>query len=215
MPSANALDAITVDAFRTLVELADPVPALGRSLARHGHERDSETVGRAFESEVAYYVPRAHEGRDSASLSTLRTECARVFLETAGAPIRASDFVEDFVGSLEFRPLPGAGPALARLRASGLALACVANWDVSLGEFLARAGLAHHFDAVVSAAEAGVQKPDPRIFTVALERLGVPPERALHVGDDDVDREGARAAGLSFEPVPLATLPARLGLVPP
>lgn len=212
MPSASGLDAVTVDAFRTLVELEDPVSALGRALARHGHKRGPATVRRAFEAEVAYYVPRAHEGRDAESLLALRTECARVFLEAAGAPIPAVDFVADFVGSLEFRAVPGAEAALLRLRSAGLALACVANWDVSLGEFLPRAGLAWHFDAVLSAADAGAQKPDARIFLLALERLGVSANRAVHVGDDDVDRDGARAAGLAFEPIPLSTLPARLGL---
>jgi putative hydrolase of the HAD superfamily len=212
MPSANGLDAVTVDAFRTLVELRDPAAALGEALAQRRHERDPGTVRRAFEAEVAYYMPRAHEGRDPESLLRLRTECARVFLEAAGAPIPAADFADDFVGALEFRAVRGAEAALERLHSAGLALACVANWDVSLEEFLARAGLARFFDAVVSAAEAGAQKPDPRIFRFALERLGVPSERAVHVGDDDVDREGARAAGLAFEPVPLSTLPARLGL---
>lgn len=215
MPSASKLDAVTVDAFRTLVELADPVPALGRALARHGHERETGTVRQAFATEVAYYLPRAHEGRDPESLLALRTECARVFLETADAPVEPPDFVEDFVGALEFRALPGAEEALRRLRAAGFALACVANWDVSLAEYLGRAGLRHHFDVVVSAAEAGAQKPDPRVFRLALDRLGVAPGRALHVGDDDVDRDGAHAAGLAFEPVPLATLPERLGLGAP
>jgi putative hydrolase of the HAD superfamily len=215
MPSANELDAVTVDAFQTLVELADPVPALGEALARNGHGRDPEIVRRAFEAEVAYYLPRALEGRDADSLRALRVECARVFLETAGAPVEPARFADDFVGALEFRPLPGAENALATLRAAGLALACVANWDVSLAHYLGRAGLTQHFDAIVSAAEAGAQKPDPAIFRLALERLCAKAGRALHVGDDDVDREGALAAGLSFEPVPLATLPARLGLGPP
>jgi hypothetical protein len=44
-----------------------------------------------------------------------------------------------------------------------------------------------------------------------LERLDVPAERTLHIGDGDSDRDGAAAAGLAFEPVPLATLPERLG----
>jgi HAD superfamily hydrolase (TIGR01509 family) len=215
MPSANELDAVTVDAFRTLVELADPTPALGRALSRRGQERDQETVRRAFETEVAYYVPHAHEGRDGPSLLALRTQCARLFLETADAQIEPSEFVDDFVGALEFRPIPGALGALARLRSSGLALACVANWDVSLAEYLGRAGIAGSFDEIVSAAEAGAQKPEPRIFQLALERLAVAPERALHIGDDEVDRSGAGAAGLAFEPVPLETLPARLGLGPP
>jgi HAD superfamily hydrolase (TIGR01509 family) len=211
----SELDAITVDAFRTLVDLSDPVPALADALCRRGEERNHEAVRAAFHAEVAYYIPRAHTGRNPESLLALRTACARVFLKTADAPIEPAEFVEDFVGALEFHPLPGAVEALNRLASAGLALACVANWDVSLADYLERAGLAHRFDAVVSAAEAGAQKPDPRIFLVALERLGVAPERTLHVGDDEVDRQGASAAGLAFEPAPLETLPARLGLPPP
>jgi len=212
MPSASELDAVTIDAFGTLVELHDPVAALSGALGRHGVERPPETVARAFRAEIAYYLPHSHEGRAGEGLLALRIECARVFLETADAPVEPADFVDDFVGSLAFRPLPGAAEALARLRAAGLTLACVANWDASLAEFLTGAELAWRFDAVVSAAEVGAQKPDPRIFTHALEVLGVSAARALHIGDLDADRKGAAAAGLAFEPVPLATLPRRLGL---
>lgn len=211
----SELDAITVDAFRTLVDLADPVPALAAALLRRGEECNHDAVRNAFRAEVAYYIPRAHEGRDPETLLALRTECARVFLENAGARIEPADFVEDFVGALEFHPLPGGAEALDRLASTGLALACVANWDISLTTYLERAGVAHQFDTIVSAAEARAQKPDPRIFLLALERLGVAPERALHVGDDEVDQQGASAAGLTFEPAPLQTLPARLGLGPP
>jgi putative hydrolase of the HAD superfamily len=215
MPSLNTIDAITVDAFRTLVDLSDPVPALAEALGRRGETRDREVVRAAFHAEVAYYIPRAHEGRDPERLLALRTECAQVFLEAAGAPIEPAAFVEDFIGALEFHPLPGAAEALDRLASAGLSLACVANWDVSLADYLERAGVAHRFEVIISAAEAGAQKPDPRVFLVALDRLEVAPERALHVGDDDVDRQGASASGLAFEPAPLATLPARLGLPPP
>lgn len=210
MPSD--VDAVTVDAFRTLVDLVDPVPELSEALRRHDRVRDPELVRRAFHAEVAFYVPRAHTGRDAASLLGLRTECTRVFLTAAEAPIDPVAFVDDFVGALEFSVLSGGANALDRLRSAGFALACVANWDISLAEYLERAGVGHRFDVVVSAAEAGALKPDPRIFRLALERLGVAPERAVHIGDDDVDRAGARAAGLRFEPVPLETLPARLGI---
>lgn len=213
MPSASDLDAVTVDAFGTLVELDDPVVALGDALRRHGEPRPGDVVRRAFATEVAHYLPRAHEGRDDATLLALRTECAGVFLAAAGADVDPVAFVPDFVGSLAFRSLPGAAETLDRLRSAGLALACVANWDASLADFLERAGVAHRFDAIVSSAEAGVLKPDVRIFRLALGRLGVAAGRALHIGDDDVDREGAAAAGMAFEPVPLATLPERLGIV--
>jgi putative hydrolase of the HAD superfamily len=212
MPSASSLDAITVDAMGTLVELVDPVPRLAEALAARGVDRSSDVVRAAFAAEVAYYVPRAHEGRDEESLAELGRACTAVFLEHARAPLAAADFAPAFVGSLAFRPLPGAVEALVLLRSAGLALACVSNWDVSLGAQLDRAGVADLFAAVVSSADAGAAKPDPAVFRLALERLGVEPARALHVGDGEADREGAAAAGLAFEPDPLATLPERLGL---
>lgn len=215
MPSAESLDAVTVDAFRTLVELADPVPALTDALARRGHGRHPDEVRKAFSTEVAFYLPRAHTGTDSESLRELRTDCARVFLETAEAPVDPGEFVDDFVGSLRFTPIPGAEAALGRLRSAGLALACVANWDASLEGFLEGAGVGRYFDAVVSAAEAGAQKPEPRIFELALAKLEVAAGRTLHIGDDAADLDGAAAAGLSFEPVPLSTLPLRLGIAAP
>jgi HAD superfamily hydrolase (TIGR01549 family) len=116
------------------------------------------------------------------------------------------------VGSLVFRPLDGVVGALRRLRRAGLELACVSNWDVGIGEQLEKAGLAAYLSAVVSSAETGAEKPDPRVFAEALTRLGVQAERAVHIGDDEADQAGALAAGLRFEPPPLATLPARLGL---
>jgi putative hydrolase of the HAD superfamily len=57
---------------------------------------------------------------------------------------------------------------------------------------------------VVTSAEAGAPKPDPAVFLCALERLGIRPERALHVGDSEPDQAGARAAGMRFAPAPLA-----------
>ncbi len=212
MPSARELDAVTVDAMGTVVELVDPVPRLQEALAERGAHHDTGPVRDAFAAEVTYYVPRAHEGRDEESLAALGRACAGVFLAALGAELDADEFAPAFVGALEFRPLDGAEQSLARLRAAGLALACVSNWDVSLAAHLEDAGLGHHFDAVVSSAEAGVPKPDAAVFRVALERLGVEPGRALHVGDDDGDRQGAAAAGLAFEPTPVATLPERLGV---
>jgi putative hydrolase of the HAD superfamily len=106
--------------------------------------------------------------------------------------------------------LPGVSEALARLRALGLELAVVGNWDLRLPEHLDRLGLAPFFSAVVSSASAGAAKPDPRPFLAALELVAVSPERALHVGDSAADEDGARAAGLRFLPAPLATVPERL-----
>ncbi|GAB4191143.1 MAG: hypothetical protein OHK0022_04660 [Roseiflexaceae bacterium] len=60
-----------------------------------------------------------------------------------------------------------------------------------------RFGLADHMDVLIVSEEAGVAKPDPRIFAIALEQLGVRPADALFVGDSpEHDIRGATAAGI-------------------
>ncbi len=214
MPFADAasLDAITVDALGTLLELNDPVPALASALAERGEKRSLESVRAAFLTEAGYYRPRSLEGRDTASLSELRTSCVAIFLDSLEVGIDAASFVDPFIAAISFRPANGASEALDTVRGAGIVLACVANWDIGLHEHLAALSLDHHFQVVLTSAEAGAAKPDPSIFELALGRLGVEPSRALHVGDEEADRDGAEKAGLAFEPAPLATLPARIGL---
>jgi putative hydrolase of the HAD superfamily len=212
MRSASAIDLVTVDAFGTLVELVAPYDRLGDALAERRLERNREAVAAAFAAEVAYYIPRAHEGRDALSLTQLRRKCAGVFLTELGAELDPAEFAPVFVEALEFRPIAGATAALGHLRAAGILLGCVGNWDISLEGQLAALDLSNYFVTIVTSAEAGAPKPDPAPFRLALERIGVNPGRALHVGDTEADRNGALTAGLAFEPTPLATLPSRLGL---
>jgi HAD superfamily hydrolase (TIGR01509 family) len=214
MPSISAadLDAVTVDAMRTVVELDSPVERLGRALHEHGVERGRDEVAVAFGTEIEYYLAHKLAARDSSSLAALRKECSRVFLEAAGAELDPGKFTPSFVEAIAFRPLEGAVRALERLRASGLVLACVSDWDIGLRDALAEIGLGHLFALVLTSAEVGAEKPAPTMFLEALSRLAVEPGRSLHIGDGDADRDGAVAAGLAFEPVPLATLPDRLGV---
>jgi len=210
--SAAGIDAVTIDAFGTLVELENPVGRLRAALAERGVEQDERSVAAAFASEVEYYLIHKGEGRDAATLVDLRKRCAGVFLAGVAPELGAEEFAPAFVGALIFRPLEGVVSALRRLRRAGLELACVTNWDIGIGEQLEKAGLAPFLSAVVSSAETGAEKPDPRVFAEALSRLGVQAGRAVHTGDDEADQAGALAGGLGFEPPPLATLPERLGL---
>jgi putative hydrolase of the HAD superfamily len=212
MPSVRDLDAVTVDAMGTLVELDEPVERLGEALRRHAIERSPEEVGAAFQAEIEYYLANKLPARDAESLASLRRECSRVFLEAAAAEIDPGEFTPAFIAAIGFRPLDGAVQALERLRGAGLALACVSDWDIGLPAALADIGLDHLFALVLTSAEVGAEKPEPALFAAALERLGVEAGRALHVGDGEGDRVGAAAAGMGFEPAPLATLPERLGL---
>ena len=102
------------------------------------------------------------------------------------------------------RVLPGAADGLARLAATGAALAMVSNSDGQAEESLRRAGVAQvgpgpgvAVAVVIDSHLVGVEKPDPGIFLIALEALGVPAERAVHVGDTvTFDVRGAQRAGV-------------------
>ena len=83
-------------------------------------------------------------------------------------------------------------PALAQM-AARFPLLAVSNGNADL----ARVGVDHLFAGSVSARDAGVAKPDGRIFAAAASRLGLAPQQVLHVGDDPaLDVLGALAAGM-------------------
>src|SRR6201999_3348662 len=127
------------------------------------------------------------EGRDEVSLAKLRRRCAGVLHDALPAAARErvdpDELVPAMLASLRFRAYPDVPAWLAVLRAAGLKLAVVSNWDVSLGEVLERVGLAELLDCIVTSAAAGAAKPDPAVFERALECLGLQPEEAVHLGD--------------------------------
>ena len=185
----NRARAVFLDALGTIVDLEPPWEHLGVTL---GQPVDDRLI-RAVKAEMAYYKSHSHEGRDGPSLAALRKRCAALLSSELGREVD----VTTMMASLRFRAYPDAAPALARLRERGLRLACVSNWDCSLSEVLARCGLTGLLDTVVTSAEAGARKPDPAIFTAALEATGVEPREAVHVGDTpSEDVAGARAAGI-------------------
>jgi HAD superfamily hydrolase (TIGR01509 family) len=196
---AADLDAVTLDAHGTLVSLADPVPKLQSVLSDRGVERTPEIVLAGFRAEVAHYAPRASEGHDEQSLARLQRECAGVFLEAVEAELDPEEFAPAYVGALRFELLPGVLGSLERLRALGLALAVVANWDLSLRRLLEEVGLARYFTVVVHAA----RKPAPDGLLRALTEMQVAPARTLHIGDDNADRDAAAAAGVRFARSPV------------
>jgi len=204
--SAAKLDAVTIDAYGTLVTLVDPVPALVDALAERGVRPDSDAVAAGFRAEVAHYSRHAWQGHDEPGLAQLQRDCAQVFLTAVGADLDADEFAPVYAGAMHFDVLPGVTESLQRLRNLGLDLAVVANWDLTLLRLLEEAGLAPCFRAVVHAA----RKPEPDGLLAALSQLGVAPSRALHIGDDPADETAARAAGTHFAPAPIATAVATL-----
>jgi putative hydrolase of the HAD superfamily len=87
--------------------------------------------------------------------------------------------------------------SLAELRTLGLKLVVVSNANGKLRHLFDRLGLTPRVDVLFDSFEEGVEKPDPRLFQIALRRSGSRAEATMHVGDlYHVDVVGARAAGL-------------------
>jgi len=184
-----SIKAVLLDALGTLVELEPPWVHLAAAL---GIEEDEQMVS-AFRGEMGYYREHAHEGRDEASLADLRRRCAAIVSKGLGKEVS----VAELMAAIRFRAFDDAGPALRQLRAHGLRLVCVSNWDYTLPDVLGRVGLLGLLDGVVTSASVGARKPDARIFREGLRVAGRAASEALHVGDSaSEDVAGARAVGI-------------------
>ena len=92
---------------------------------------------------------------------------------------------------------PQAPESLALVRRSGARAAAISNSNGSVASVLAAVGLGPYLDFVVDSGEVGIEKPDPRIFELALARADVAPAEAAYIGDFySIDVKGATAAGL-------------------
>ena len=101
-------------------------------------------------------------------------------------------------GTVVFPDVP---PMLDVLRRAGIRLGIVTNASQPMlmrDAELEAHGLIHYFpDCRLSAADAGYLKPDKRIFTCALERLGTTPEETIFIGDNpEADIAGALSVGM-------------------
>ena len=129
----------------------------------------------AIRAEITYYRAHLDEGRDAASLADLRARCAAAMGPRCRAS-RPTCCCDALLDSLRFFAYPDAAPALTALRAAGIRIVVVSNWDGSLHERLAETGLAPLVDGAVASAEVGSAKPDGAIFRAALAR-GAPAGR--------------------------------------
>ena len=193
--------AVFLDAMGTLVQLERPWPHLVAALASRGVAIDEQQAREAMLAEIGYYREHHDEAGTEAGLDDLRRRCAEVVAHTLGADVigalPAVEIEAAMLEALRFRAYPEVPGVLAGLRADGYRLVVVSNWDISLNYVLEQTGLASLVDAVVVSAQEGCAKPNPRIFTRALELAGTDADHATHVGDSvEADVVGAQRAGI-------------------
>jgi len=114
------------------------------------------------------------------------------------APGLAPELYRRVMSQERWVPYSDTEPTLRALRARGVKVGVVSNVPRELVTIFERRGLGGLVDAFTHSYEVGAEKPDPRIFLAACEKLAVPPDLALMVGDHAVADGGAVAAGLRF-----------------
>jgi HAD superfamily hydrolase (TIGR01549 family) len=175
---------------------------VSEELSRHGVQVDAAALGAAD--------ARAKRQLDRPATISATTDESRgwlyfnLVLDHAGvartdgthAALRALHAYHEKYNVWETVPADVA-PSLDRLRRHGLRIVIVSNANGTLHEMFARLGLADRVDVLLDSRVEGVEKPDPRLFEIALSRSGAVADTTVHVGDlYQVDVVGARAAGL-------------------
>ncbi len=180
------------------------------ALARLGLEPDRDDLDRAHYLGVAALDAHLVGADGSASGLSVWHAYNRAYAQVFGV---SDDRVDHAMGVLleEFgrgdvwtRQIPGARDALHAIAATGVGIAIVSNADGTVEQQLRADGICQvgrgagvRVGAVVDSSVVGVAKPDPAIFGIALDALGVAPHAAIHVGDvPAADVAGARAAGV-------------------
>lgn len=202
-----SLDAITLDAAGTLVQVDwHPGRVAWESAEAIGLELDRETATARFDRALharwkAYRD--LNQTRDADALDAFWYDLGVSWLAEFGSENRADAFRDAFWDALYgpnqriFRLFEDTLPALEALKAQGIRLAVISNWDYSLHRVLRQLGITPYFEVVLASLEEGVEKPEPGLFQVAMDRLGVKPHVTLHVGDDPVDDyQGAKTFGM-------------------
>jgi HAD superfamily hydrolase (TIGR01662 family) len=194
------MKAILFDAGNTLVWLDHPF--LVALLAEHGVAVDAEALLVAEYAAKRVLDERLRAGEVDDDRARGRIYFAEVFRQIevpAGvlAPLAERLWARHRERNLWSNVRPGTDGALAELRRRGYRLGVVSNADGRVEALLGEVGLLPHFDCVVDSGVEGVEKPDPRIFRIACERMGVDPAESAYVGDIyEIDVVGARGVGM-------------------
>lgn len=182
LPAAPPIDAVLFDLDGVLVDSFHVWLAVANAARqRFGHANlTAADLKPIFGQGIADDMVNLYPGRS-------RTEILRAY----------DDAMPSSIAKMHVNP--EALPVLKALGARGIRRAVVTNTQQSLaGLALRTVGFEPHLDAWTGVGGTLREKPAPDLLLHVLSRLGVPPERALMVGDTDYDARAAAAAGVRF-----------------
>ena len=197
--------AVFFDVGETLVHAEPSFPELlALTLRAEGFDVDPAMV-RSKVHTVSEHFERARQAGELWTTSMERSRrfwfgVYRTFLTELGLPFSkalAARLFDTFTDPTNYRLFDDALACLRQLRERGLILGVVSNFEEWLERLLESLGVSEYFDVRIISGVEGMEKPDPRLFRLALERTGARPEESVYVGDIPMfDTEPAAALGM-------------------
>jgi putative hydrolase of the HAD superfamily len=132
--------------------------------------------------------------------ANVREICRRVGGDPTSEQVAAALEIRMGLYRKWFVPTPGAEETLGWLRAGGVPTALISMCAPDTPPLWRASALAGFVDVEVFSSEVGLRKPEPEIYLLTSERLGVRPEACLYVGDGSY-RELSGAAAVGMHPV--------------
>lgn len=180
-------------------ELEEDYMAYHRLLKELGYLTDLNLVEKALEEARDWWrEERARTGR--IWNMDVYLELIERVLRTLKLPVEiASDFLKILPHRVELGVYEDVELTLRELKDRGYRLIVISNVSSvdNLSIYLSRVGLRDYFEFLIASGTVGFEKPDSRIFELALKKAGVSPEEIVHVGDDyEADYLGAENTGL-------------------
>lgn len=178
------------------------VNILAKLAVKLGAEVEVEAVEQAYRSGFEAYLQAWSAGRHFGAAEQVEHVLGRLGLVSYdGLATQTVREMEQLGSQARLRLLAGAAEAIPQLAAAGIKLGLISDTGITPGRilngFLERDGLRPHFGALSYSDETGYPKPDRRMFLDTLDRLGVAPHEAAHVGDmPRTDVAGAQAVGM-------------------
>jgi len=158
------------------------------------------TVGAPADEFYRLWLETSDE-RWTGSFPTIETNVEHICssLNIAPEPDRVRDAVRLRWPVVErsIQPRDDAVATLSRLRAAGCRTALISDCSAEVAEYWPRTPFAEFIDVPIFSCTAGVKKPDPRIYKLACDRLGVQPHECIYVGDGgSCELSGAARVGM-------------------
>jgi putative hydrolase of the HAD superfamily len=199
-----AIRAVLFDAAGTLIDLAPDLTARMVHVAQRHGSPITEDAARRAQADVDARGGWPEDASDEETrrnnwlafcrelLSDAVVDHDAVVVEAIGRELR-----DELLDPGSYLAFGDVRPTLDGLRAAGVRIGIVSNFDSWLHEILRRTGIADDFMCVVLSSELGHYKPAPELFLTGLNRLGTTAATTVFVGDSPYsDIGGAESVGM-------------------